>query len=258
MSETDTQATQAQDPAAAATSTEQEASSEASEQKQANVPEATQGNEATEVKAEATADSEEVGFLGGKYKTAKELEDAYKALKDKHDSEARANAELTRLLEESFIPSDTAKATQKDDVEGEDFSEDDPAPKSQPDDGTKRDVAVMKFVMAHPDADGTLMNEVLTKDPVVANINGYEAKLKYAYAQSKIISTSKAVEEARKQGAQQAQAKAAEKEVARVESAQKAAPTDEDAELRSQMANGTPAERDAARLKLIKKHLVNL
>lgn len=247
MSETDTQAAPAQDPAQD-TSDGQGAQSEASEQKQ-EAPEATQGQE-TEVKAEDTAEEK---LFAGKYKTVEDLEKSYKELESKHGQTATEKAELARILNEAFVAPEAAQ--QQEDTDYSDTSE---VSKPAADDSVKRDLSVMKFTMAHPDADGQSILEVLSKDPLIKSITGYDAKLEYAYAKSKAMSGEKAVAEAKKSGAQEAQAKAAEKEVAQVESAKKAEPIDEQAELYKQATSGNPDERKAARLSLIKKNLVHL
>jgi hypothetical protein len=244
MSETDTQAAPAQDPAQD-TSAGQGAQGEASELTQ-EAPEASQG-EQTDVKAEDTAEAK---LLAGKYKTVEELEKAYSELHSEYGRTTSEKAELQRILNEAFTPP----------ADNADTGYDDEQEVSTPagDDKTQRDVSVLKFTIAHPDADGTLMNEVLAKDPNVKYIKGYEAKLEYAYAQSQVQKMKNLMAEAKKQGAAEAQAKTAEKEAAQVETGKRTEPVDEQAELLDKAKNGTPEERKAARLALIRKNLVNL
>lgn len=244
MSETDTQAAPAQDPAQD-TSTGQDAQGEASELT-TEAPEASQG-EQTDVKAEDTAGEK---LFAGKYKTAEDMEKAYKELESKFGQTTSEMAGLQRILNEAFVTPETA--TQTEDTDYNDTGVSAPAA----DDSTKRDVAVMKFAIAYPDADGAAMNEVLAKDPVVKSINGYDAKLKYAYAQSKLQGQNTAIAEAQKRGAQEAQAKVAEKTAAQVETARKSETTDEKSDLKERMTTGSLEQREAARWEYIRKYLV--
>lgn len=250
MSETDTQALQPVDPAAAATST-QEDTSMASEHNQADVPEAASSTEETSVNATATATSEENGFLGGKYKTAQEFEEAYKELKNTYDRSAQEKAELSKILNEAFASDNATSDSQtEDDIYSTDTS-------AKPvDSGVNTKVAIMEFMMIHSDADGAALNEILKNDPMVAHISTPEAKLQYAYLQSQVQSKDKALASAKQEGVKTAQAKIVEKQVAQVETAQKAQAIDEKTELRNTYTSGNPDERAAARAEYIKKFLV--
>ena len=105
----------------------------------------------------------------------------------------------------------------------DDFDEDQPsAPQVEP--AVNRDIAVMKFVMANPEADGDAILKVINSDPFVKQLPSYEAKLKYAHAISRTDATPRVVEEAKKQAQAQAQVKYAEKQAAQVESASKQSP----------------------------------
>lgn len=255
MSETDTPAPQSPDPAAAATSQTTEDTSAASEQNQAGVPDAPQVQQESEVTAEATTTSEDEGFLGGKYKSKEDFEAAYKELKNTYDSSAQEKAELTRILNEAFTAPETAQVQEQVD----DPYAEEPNPLAEKVERMERQGAVQSFIFTHPDANGQAMNEVLAKDPLVAQIQGHDAKLEYAYLKSQNMSSSKTIAEAQKTAAQQAQSKIVEKQAAQVESARKAESTDENSELYERATGNYPQEqRDAARRALIKKNLINL
>lgn len=249
MDETDTQATGAVAPEAPATDTATTQTSEASELSQ-GTPEATQSQEeTTELKTEDTVQEEKL--YAGKYKTAEDMEKAYKELESKFGRETSEKAELTRILSEAFMP----PAADKSEDTAYQYQDDDSATK---DDGTKRDIAVLKFTIAHPDADGESMKKVLQSDPMLANITGHEARLEYAYLRARDMNRHAEVSQAQKTAQQATVAKIAEKEVARVESAKKAEPADQGNELYKQATSGSPDERKAARQALIRKHLTKL
>lgn len=221
-----------------------------------DAPEATQGTVAqettqTEVKAEDTAQEK---LLAGKYKTVEDLEKSYKELESRYGKETSEKAELNRILNEAFAPTMPVQDTAQ--VDTTDAYVDEPI--TQPDDSVKRDMAVLKFTIGHPDADGNAMQQVLAKDPLINQITGYEAKLEYAYAKAKAESQNKTVAQATKQAQQDAQVKMVEKQAAQVETAQKAAPVNEEAELMNKAMTGRPDERAAARLAIIRKRLTKL
>jgi len=262
MDETDTQAVENQAPEQQADTAQTQTQSEASESS-TNAPEATQDKapaqeaEAPEVKAEDTAEEK---LLAGKYKTPEDLEKAYKELESKYGSTNSEKAELTRILNEAFAPPAQQEQTQQQDTANDDFEE--PISGTNPEvEAMKRDLALTKFIINHQNMDGEsgeAMKEVLLTDPIVRQINGHEAKLEYAYLRSQNMSQTKAIKQAKEEGAKLAQTKAAEKSVAQVESAKKAEPVDEGKELLSKASGGSPDEAKAAREALIRKHLVNL
>lgn len=255
MDPNDTQAVGSEAPETPVEDTAATQPSEASES-ETQAPEATQeqteveSQGETEVKAEDTAEEK---LLAGKYKSVEDLEKSYKELESKYGKEASEKAELTRILNDAFAPEPAAPAAT--DTDDDIYAE--PAGNNDTD-VLKRDMAVMKFILAHEDADGSTMKEVLASDPLISQISGHEAKLEYAYLRSKNMTQPKAIEEARKSAAQQTHAKIAEKQVAQVESAKKAEPIDDNAELMTQATTGKPKERESARLSLIRKHLTQL
>lgn len=220
--------------------------SEADVQTNTDAPEAATAQEA-EVNATDTAEEK---LYAGKYKSVEDLENAYKNAESKLGQTTSDKAELTRILNEAFtIPE--AKAT---DTTSDPFEEDTP----QPDDSIKRDMAVMKFLMGHQEADGEAMKKILTTDPMIAQITGHDAKLDYAYLKSQSIAAPKVIAEAKKTAQAETQAKTLEKTAAQVEDAKKAAPPDNDSLLEKATGNYSSSDRDAARKALIRKHLVNL
>lgn len=221
-----------------------------------DTPEATQGNvEAQEATTPATnaEDTVQEKLYAGKYKTPEDLEKSYKELESKFGQTTNEKAELTRILNEAFAPAQPAPAAP---VDTADVYADEPTINNQ-DDPTKRDVAVLKFTISHPDADGGEMQKVLANDPLINQINGYEAKLEYAYAKAQALNAGKSVAQATKQAQADTQAKIVEKQTAQVEGATKAADVDK-AELMTTATTAGPKDREAARLALIKKHLTRL
>lgn len=193
-----------------------------------------------------SADTAEQQLLAGKYKTPEELEKGYKELESKFGQETSEKAELTRILNEAFTAPepDTAAA----EVESAD-------PKIEK---IERDNAVLKFIVSHQDASPEDMKKVLSEDPMIAQITSHDAKLEYAYLKTQSLSHDKAVSDAKKEAQTASEAKRAEKEVAKVESAKSAEPVNEGAELMNKATSGTPDERVAARQALIRKHLINI
>lgn len=216
-------------------------------------PEAPQQKEENaEVKATDTAEEK---LYAGKYKSVEDMEKAYQELNSKFTNTAQEKAELSRILNEAFVtPEPTAQATAT-----EAGYDDEPSPVNQEIEALKATTAVQGFVMNHQDADGAAIMEVIKTDPLVKQISGHEAKLEYAYLRSQNMSQQRAIAEAQKTGAQAAQAKIAEKQVAQVETAQKAEPVDDGSELYDRATGNHPREvRDKARLDIIRKNLVNL
>jgi len=246
MSDVDTQAPVTPDPV---TDTPQVTDTSETNQLATNdAPEVTQATEAAqeatpaEVKTEDTAQEK---LLAGKYKSVEDLENAYKNAESKLHEESSQKAELTRILNESFTP--TPEVDTVDDYSG-----------IEPDDSVKRDIAVMKFIMSHGEADGAAMSEVLANDPLISQIQGHEAKLEYAYAKAQLQNQGKTVAEATKQAQQDTQAKIVEKQAAQVETAQKVTDVNDASEQLGIATSGTPEQREEARMKLIRQHLTKL
>lgn len=187
---------------------------EADVQVTSETPEAAVAQEAT-VNAEDTV--VESKLYAGKYKSVDELEKSYKELNAKFTTTASEKAELSRILADAF--SEPAASVVADPVE--DYQDE---PVSSPNSEINRKVAVMEFAMAHPDANGAAMMEVLKSDPYIQKIDSYEAKLRYAHAISQNTSQPKVVEEAKKQAQDDTRVKIAEKQAAQVESASTQSP----------------------------------
>lgn len=186
-------------------------------------PEAAQ--EVKEPVAQAT-DTAEEKLYAGKYKSVEDMEKAYQELNSKFTSTTQEKAELSRILSDAFATPEPQAPVPADDY----FADESSQPAA--DDGVKRDLAVVKFAMAHQDADGNAMMEILKSDPVISNINGYEARLEYAYQKSQNMSHAKAIAEAQKKGAETAQTKFVEKQAAQVETVRRQAePADDNSEL---------------------------
>lgn len=249
MSVDDTQAPQSQDPVATDTSALEDQSEASTQTNEA--PEATQTVEekqTEEVNATDTADK----LYAGKYKTPEDMEKAYKELESKFGRETSEKADLTRILNEAFTPPEAPQAQVEDDYEESN-------PLTEKVERMERQSAVQGFIFTHPDANGSAMNEVLGKDPIIQQIQGHEAKLEYAYLKSQNMSSAKAIAEAQKTAANQAQTKIVEKQAAQVETARKADTTDENSELMERATgNYSQEDRDNARKALIRKNLINL
>jgi hypothetical protein len=212
--------------------------SEASEV-QIDAPEATQEQAvaqettAPETNAEDTAEAK---LYAGKYKSVEEMESAYQELNSKFTNTAQEKAELTRILDQAFA----APANEPVVDTGYGYEE----PLVNPEiEGLKRDNSVFKFITTHEDADASAMEQVLKSDPVISQIAGYDAKLEYAYLKSKTIAQPKAIAEAQRVAVEQTQAKTAEKQVAQVESARKAAPASDKADRIERMRYGDKSAR---------------
>lgn len=248
----ETQTTGTEAPVITDTATTQ--SSEADVQVTSEAPEAAQSTEETssEVIAEDTATEERL--YAGKYKSAEDMEKAYKELQSKATRDAQEKAELARILNESFATPETAQAAT--DTEGYDGYEEsqnvDPRL-----DAIDRKTTVQSFIFTHPDADGEAMNKVMAEDPMIANISGYEARLEYAYLKSKASASAKEVAEVRNNTVTETKQKIVEKQSAQVETTrQTSEPTDEKAELMGRMQTGNLTEREAARREYVKRFIV--
>jgi hypothetical protein len=241
----DTQATGVDEPTVVDTSETQP--SEASSPVSNEAPEATQGIEETEVKAEDTAEEK---LYAGKYKTVEDMEKAYKELQTKATKDAMQKADMAKAITSTL----DAQADEAAQING---YETDPIVEKV--DRLERKDAVTSFMLSHSDAKVEAMDEVLKTDPIVATINSYQGRLEYAYLKSKNMVTNEAVVEAQKKGAAQAQAKILEKQTAQVETARKAEQTDQDSELYERATgNYSMEDRDAARREYIRRNLVNL
>lgn len=254
MEGTPTSTPSADEPVANPTS---DAASEAATESQnlAPAPAASEEPEAPSTEtADPTADSDSEGFLGGKYKTKADFEKAFKELQRDNQSNYAERAELSRALNE--VLAQPAPAEQQ----AEENPYDTPDPLTLKIQNLERQQSFQSYLLTHPelsDEDMIAMTQVIKEDPMVAQIGSPEAKLEYA--RMKVASNPKTVEAAKKQAHTQAVAKVAEKQAAQVESAGKATPTDENTELMEKATgNYGPKEREAARLALIKKNLVNL
>lgn len=224
---------------------------EASELSQ-STPEDTQTNDQqetvqTEVKTEDTVQEEKL--FAGKYKTVEDLEKSYKELESSFGKKTNEYAELTKILNEAFIPPEPA---------AEDTAYDDPGESAAATDPLKRKVTLLEFALTHSDADGEAMKKVLAEDPLVSKINGDDAKLEYAYYRAKSLTMETNVAEAQRQAQVQTHAKIAEKELAKVESVTKTEPADDSKANMTKATGGTPEERKSARLALIRQHLTKL
>jgi hypothetical protein len=191
-------------------------------------PEAAQGTEGNEPEITAT-DTAEERLYAGKYKSVDDLEKSYTELQSKATKDAQEKAELARILNETFTtPEATAPMAQAEDTDSYGDYET-PDPVAQKLATIERKDAVRDFIMSHPDANGENVNKILQSDPIVANINGYEAKLEYAYLKSKASAAPGLVAEAEKRASEQTQVKIAEKQAAQVEGArQQSQPAGED------------------------------
>lgn len=196
-------------------------------------------NETPEVAAaqEATVNTtdtvEETKLYAGKYKSVEEMEKAYTELQGKFTNTASEKAELSRILAEAFA-SEPVVPTPVQSNNYDDYQEE--IPSAPQDTSVNRDIAVMKFVMGNPDADGKAILDIINTDPFVKDLPSYEAKLKYAHALSRNTAAPKVVEEARKQAVTETQVRIAEKQAAQVEPAStQSPPTQEEPLTRGQL-----------------------
>lgn len=175
-----------------------------------DAPEASQSQEeTTDLTAEETAEAK---LYAGKYKTVEDMEKAYTELQSKATKDSQEKAELSRILNEAFTPPSQDDNESYNDVPDE------------REDARDRDIALLKFSIAHENANGEEMAKVLQSDPFINSISSYEAKLEYAYLKSQNMSSKQAMVEAEKKAAQETQAKFAEKQAAQVETAKTQAP----------------------------------
>lgn len=227
--------------------TAQPQSTEASGQANTQTPDVTPDNvPAQEAVAPETntEDTVEEKLLAGKYKSVEDLERSYKELESKHGQTASEKAELARILTDAFSAPAPAPQASVPDTDYDADTEADPV--NQELSSIKTRLAITEFLSAHQDADAQSLVEIIGSDPNVANITSPEAKLEYAYLKSQNATQAKVVAEAQKQGAVQAQAKAAEKQVAQVESARKAEPVNDKSELLARVRAGDPRARAQA------------
>lgn len=241
--DTETQAAQVADPVQADTSAP-EAQSEASTQVN-EAPEAASASQEADVNATDTVEDK---LYAGKYKSVEDMEKAYTELQSKFGQTTSEKAELSRILNEAFTPTQQAQEAV------DDYSESDPV--NQEIETLKRTTAVQGFIMNHQDANPAEMQKILSEDPLVRQISGHEAKLEYAYLRSQNMGHSKAVAEAKKTAASATQAKIVEKQTAQVEAVKTSEQTDEKSELKGRMASGSYEEREKARREYIRKYLV--
>ena len=238
--------------------TQESAASEAVTQ----APEATQEQAtvqetaAPEVNATDTAEEK---LYAGKYKSVEDMEKAYQELNSKFTNTSQEKAELAKILNEAFLTPEPAVPQQQQNSDTDSYYQENTEesnPLNREIEQLKTKSAVQDFILTHGDANSAAMQEVLNTDPIVRSINSPEAKLEYAYLKSQNIASSKALAEAQKTAAQQAQAKIVEKQTAQVETVRKTEPADESSELKTRMTSGSVADREAARREYIRKYLV--
>jgi len=216
----ETQTTGVQDVPNVDATTEDTTTSQASE---ADVQVTNEAPEATQEQKETTPDlnakdTVEERLYAGKYKTADDMEKAYTELQSKATKDSQEKAELSRILNETF----TEPVTPEPRAQAEDtqyYDNDEPDPVTLKLQTMERKDAVRDFVFLHPDADGKSVNEILQSDPMMAKIDGYEAKLEYAFLKSQSVAAPVAAAEAQKKAQADTQVKIAEKQAAQVEGA---------------------------------------
>lgn len=241
--------TQVKSDAPVQTETAPAPNSEADLQVNNTTPEAAQGEGAPELNATETVEEK---LYAGKYKSAEDLEKAYLSAQSEASKMAGEKAELSRILSDAFAeaPVSQPQAQSQDDYG---FQDESAQPVNREIEGLKRDQAVTSFIFSHPDADGAAIMEVLSKDPNVAHISTYQAKLNYAHAVSQNSTKSKTIEAARKQAQVDTQVKVAEKQAAQVESATKQAPTTKQEPLTREQIRAASHD-DKLFAELMKKH----
>lgn len=189
---------------------------EATVQVEQVAPEAAQSTGETSSEITAT-DTAEERLYAGKYKSVDDLERSYTELQSKATRDAQEKAELARILNETFTTPETPATAPVEDTASYAYEESDPVVQKLQ--VIERKDAVRDFVLAHPDADGQAVNQILQSDPVAASIPTYEGKLEYAYFKSQATAAPKVVAEAEKRASEQTQVKIAEKQAAQVEGA---------------------------------------
>jgi hypothetical protein len=213
-------------------------------------PDATQDTGAAQEAANAEVNADDTAqdkLFAGKYKTVEDMEKAYQELNSTFTKTSQEKAELSRILTEAF--GDTSAAQSGATVQPSsdyNYDDDNQTPVQSQDTGVQRDLAIMKFMYMHEGADPAAIKEVLSTDPLVSSINGYEAKLEYAYLRSQNMVQSKTIATAKKEAAQATQTKIAEKQAAQVEQSSKSEPSNPDAELMEKALSGDVAARRAA------------
>lgn len=217
--------------------------SEADVQTNNGAPEAAQEVKESETKAEDTADEK---LYAGKYKSVEDMEKAYQELNSKFTNTSQEKAELARILNEAFATPEPATQTMVDDYQEE------PNPLLKEVESLKAQTAVQNFILTHTDADASAINEVLKTDPNIKDITGHNAKLEYAYLRSQNMARTKAIAEAEKKSAQDAQVKFVEKQAAQVEGVAKQAQPADKQELTPSQLRDTLKD-DKAFDELIKK-----
>lgn len=244
MSENDNSAPMADEPVA--TDNSQALDTSVADSQNNETPEATpavEGKETAEIKATENVKEE---LLLGKFKSAEDLAKAYTELESQYGRTNSEKVELSRILNEAF----ETPAPQMQQPQDYEYSQEEPNSKE---DARDRDIALLKFSIAHQNANGDAMVKVLRDDPFIKNITSYDAKLEYAYLKSQNMTQPKAIEEARKKTAEQTQAKIAEKQSAQVEAARtQAPPVDSNNELTPSEIRSTIRD-DKAFDELIKK-----
>lgn len=213
-------------------------------QVKSEAPEAAPESKESDVNATDTAEEK---LYAGKYKSVEDLEKAYKNAESKLGQTSSERAELTRELQGTL----NEESAQSPILDANGYVD----PVAEKLERLERNDAVSRFIFAHPDADGNAVKEILTTDPIIQQIQGYDARLEYAFLKSQNMSSKKAIEEAKKTAATQTQAKIVEKQTAQVETSRKAETTDEKSELKSRMyqggEDGAQARRDYIRKYLI-------
>lgn len=195
-------------------------------------PEAPQDTEEEKSPDTNAKDTAEERLYAGKYKTPEEMEKAYKELNSKATRDAQDKAELAKILNEAFVPDEPtpqATATEAQAFQDEYDEPSEPVTVDPRIEVLEQKDAIRDFIFMHPDADGSTINEVLKKDPLLNNITGYQAKLEYAYLKSKEMSAPQSLADAQKKATKETIAKTAEKQAAQVEGArQQAQPAGEE------------------------------
>lgn len=244
MSDNDTQAVVQETPQE---DTVTEQTSEASVQTNTEAPEAAQETKEPVVGATDTAEDR---LYAGKYKSVEDLEKSYQELNSKFTNTSQEKAELAKILNQAFeTPESPETAT-------DDYAESTDDPRIQK---LEIKTAIQDLIINDRNADIVKINEILNSDPLVKEISSIEGKLKYAHSQSKNMDTQKAIADAKQEATQATQSKIVEKQTAQVEPAKSATQTDENSELMERATgNYSQNDRDAARLALIRKNLVNL
>lgn len=190
-------------------------------------PEAAQ--EVKEPVAEATDKADEK-LYAGTFKSPDDLERAYQELRSKSTKDSQEKAELAKILNDAFLVPEPQAQAQAPDTDYYDEGESNPV--NQELASIKTRLAISEFLTNHQDADAQSLVEVINSDSNVASITSPEAKLEYAYLKSQSMGSKKAIVEAEKKSAEQAQVKFAEKQAAQVETVkQQAQPVDDDKEL---------------------------